>query len=387
MGFDMELTQRQAAEYRRAGRRRKSELITEHCRLTGDARNTAVQRFNRANRKKRGFVLERPSGAKGAPVKYRDEHKRLVLAVSDLGGGVCGERLHPQLGEYLRQLETAGELSDYPADVVETVRDMPLISLRRILAELGVTRRKRQLPETADVAKQIPVTADFNRFTDRLGYLGVDYVEHNGGDAGGRFAISGCYVDIGVQWLVRAAGHGKNLASVEAIHDAAMERLPHRARHFHTDNAPAALRVLFDKIGGSDDAGISRSRPYHKNDNAHVEQKNGDGVRKLVGYWRLETPEAVELLNRLYGVEDLIGNYFIASAALIGKDVDELGRVIRKRYDRPRTPYRRLLEHPQTAEETRHVVAARKQELNLVELRQQSIELQTELAHHYRRLR
>lgn len=387
MEFDMELTQRQVREYRRAGRIRKSELITEHCRLTGDDRNTAVQRFNRAIRKKRGFVLKHPPAAKGAPTKYREEHKRLVLALSDLGGGVCGERLHPQLGEYLRQLETAGELSHYSAGVVETVRDMPPISLRRILAELGVTRRRRQLPETADIAKQIPVVADFNRFADRLGYLGVDYVEHNGGDSSGRFAISGCYIDIGVQWLVRAAGHGKNLASVEAIHETASERIPHQVRHFHTDNAPAALRMLFDKVGGNDDTELSRSRPYHKNDNAHVEQKNGDAVRKLVGHWRLDTPEAVELLNRLYGVEDLINNYFIASMALTGKDYDGQGRVIRKHYDRPKTPYQRLLDHPQATKETRRVVTARKQELNLVELRQQSVELQTELAQHYSRLR
>ena len=148
------------------------------------------------------------------------------------------------------------------------------------------------------------------------------------------------------------------------------------------------MRVLFDRLSEPQvHYDLSRSRPYKKNDNAHVEQKNGDKIRKLVGYWRLDSQAACDLLNELYAVEDLITNYFTASAKLIGKDYDEHGKLIRKRYDEPKTPYRRLLEHPDVSNKTKRLVIAEKQTLSLVALREQSSMLQAQLATHFGRLR
>jgi hypothetical protein len=132
---------------------------------------------------------------------------------------------------------------------------------------------------------------------------------------------------------------------------------------------------------------LTRSRPYQKNDNAHVEQKNGDKIRKLVGYWRLDTQAACDLLNELYRVEDLIGNYFVASAKLTSKTYDNNGKLVRKQYDKPRTPYVRLLTHPQTSNKTKRLIIAERQSLSLVALRQRSDELQAKLAEHFGQLR
>jgi hypothetical protein len=84
---------------------------------------------------------------------------------------------------------------------------------------------------------------------------------------------------------------------------------------------------------------LSRSRPYQKNDNAHVEQKNDDKVRKLVGYYRYDTEQEIRLLNLLYERSDLLDNFFIASAKLEEKIRDNKGRVIRRVHDKPKTPY------------------------------------------------
>jgi hypothetical protein len=386
--FDMELTKKQAEAYRLASRLKRRDIITEHCKLTGVPRNTAVQRFKRATRAKHGFSLDAPPSSRGAPVKYHGVHRQLLGELYDLAGGVAAERLQPCLDEYLGQMAAAGRLAPYAPDVVAAVRAMPVISVKRQLKALGLGRKRRKLPGLSDVAKQVPVQAHFGQFAGRLGYVALDYVEHNGGDSSGRFVQSGCYVDIATQWVVRAAGWGKNLAAVEAIHDTALTRLHHHVQHFHTDNAPAAMRLLFERLQEPQaHYGLSRSRPYQKNDNAHVEQKNGDKIRKLVGYWRLDGQAACDLLNELYAVEDLICNYFVASAKLAGKEYDGQGKVERKHYDKPKTPYARLLAHPDVSTKTKRLVIAQKQRLNLVDLRQRSMALQLQLAQHFGRLR
>jgi len=384
----MELTQKQAEAYARASRTDRRAIITEHCKLTGIARNTAVQRFARAIRRKQSFMLDKPPKARGAPTKYQSAHRQLLQTVYDLSGSVSAERLQPELSTYLDELARACQLGGYDGDVIATVRAMPVISVKRTLKALGLGRTKRKLPGLSDVIKQVPIQAHFGQFANRLGYVALDYVEHNGGNSSGRFVCSGCYVDIATQWVVRAAGWGKNLASVESVHSEALGRIHHHVRHFHTDNAPAALRLLFERLQEPQvQYDLTRSRPYHKNDNAHVEQKNGDKIRKLVGYWRLDTQAACDLLNELYRVEDLIGNYFVASAKLTSKTYDNNGKLVRKQYDKPRTPYVRLLTHPQTSNKTKRFIIAERQSLSLVELRQRSDDLQAKLAEHFGRLR
>lgn len=117
----------------------------------------------------------------------------------------------------------------------------------------------------------------------------------------------------------------------------------------------------------------------HKEDNGHVEQKNGDKVRKLVGYHRYDSEKQVELLNGLYDIEDLISNFFLPSQKLIEKVKDGKGRVVRRRYDQARTAYQRLLETKDVDQKVKVKVKKMYNQLNLVELRNQSEKLQQQL--------
>jgi len=117
----------------------------------------------------------------------------------------------------------------------------------------------------------------------------------------------------------------------------------------HPDNDKSILKVLFYRVKNNNKARkycstLSRSRPYRKNDNAHVEQKNDDKVRKLVGYYRYDTTEEVDFLNRLYEKADILDNFFIPSSKLIEKIRDNNARVIRRVHDKPKTPFQRLNE-------------------------------------------
>ena len=124
---------------------------------------------------------------------------------------------------------------------------------------------------------------------------------------------------------------------------------------------------------------LSRSRPYKKEDNGHVEQKNGDKIRKLVGYHRYDTQNQVELLNELYKVEDLISNFFISSQKLKTKTYDEKGRLISKKYDKATTPYQRLIRSKQVDRNTKETLKSVYSVLNLVRLRKESERLKAEL--------
>jgi len=106
---------------------------------------------------------------------------------------------------------------------------------------------------------------------------------------------------------------------LEAFDNVAHSKFPFDVICYHSDNDKTILKILFEKIKGKDGKYLSRSRPYKKNDNAHVEQKGGDKVRKLVGYFRYDSEEEVSLLNEIYNRADLLDNFFIANFKLKDK--------------------------------------------------------------------
>ncbi|MDA2919306.1 hypothetical protein MYX76_07435, partial [Desulfobacterota bacterium AH_259_B03_O07] len=144
--------------------------------------------------------------------------------------------------------------------------------------------------------------------------------------------------------------------------------------HYHPDNDKSILKVLFERMKNSNKGqkhrfSLSRSRSYKKNDNAHVEQKNDDKVRKLVGYYRYDNPREVYLLNKLYEKADLLDNFFIHSAKLIEKVRDANTRVIRMVHDKPKTPFQRLIECEQLKKHDKRKLKNIFKSLDMIELR------------------
>jgi hypothetical protein len=230
----------------------------------------------------------------------------------------------------------------------------------------------------ACVYKKIPIVAHFGQFSQSPGYVEIDYVEHSGDNSSGLIAIPGTYIDIFSGWVARAAGLGKNLQSVaDLIGDKiANTRIFHPVLHYHPDNDRTILKILFERMINNKEQHkppfkLSRSRPYQKNDNAHVEQKNDDKVRKLVGYYRYDTEQELRVLNLLYEKSDLLDNFFIASAKLSEKIRDDEVRVIRRVHDKPRTPYQRLMGCDEISEQTNKKLKNIYESLNMIELRRQ----------------
>lgn len=107
---------------------------------------------------------------------------------------------------------------------------------------------------------------------------------------------------------------------------------------------------------------LTRSRPYHKNDNAYVEQKNGHVVRRFLGYTRLDMKEVVPLMNAYYDILGLYVNHFVTSRKCLGKV--RIGSKYRKKYDRGKTPYQRMMEHPDVSRETKRRLGEEHDSLN-----------------------
>jgi len=275
--FDMELTKRLSTEYRSANKKRKGKILTEYCSLTEVSKNTASKRFQKQIRDVYPRVFPRRDRLRkrGPRNKFNSIHKEIIRRCWELGGNICAERLHTMLPTYIDQLDIRGMLRIYSRDQIEEVRGISLGTLKRVISTFPRTSSKKH-KGNASIYKQVPLVAHFSQFTDKPGHVEIDFVEHNGGVSSGLFAVTGTYIDIFSGWVVRAAGLGKNENSVLSIDKTAQSRIFHRVLHYHPDNDKSILKVLFERMKNTKNHPfiLSRSRPYRKNDNAHVEQKN-----------------------------------------------------------------------------------------------------------------
>ena len=392
----MKLTKKLKKQYSTASKGTKGQILEQYCTLTHIQRNTAIKRFSRIgvlpelrpNKKK---YEKYHKHKKGASKQYLSIHYALLKQCWNLSGHICGERLKPILSTCLEQLVQNNKLTRYQEHDIQTTKNMSEITIKRAIHRFLIAspphKQWRGKKKATELYGQIPIKAHFGEYaTIGSGYIEVDYVEHNGGNVGGQFGITGNYTDVSSQWVVRSANKGKSLASITTIHDIAIQRIYHPIKEYHPDNAPTILSLLFYRMKQDIEKTqkkqykLSRSRPYKKNDNAHVEQKNRDKIRKVVGHHRIDTDEEIQILNRLYEKMDLYDNFFIPSKKLIHKEIDEKGKLIRKVYDKPKTPYQRIQEDQTVDEVTKVYLREMYVSLNMVQLRKEIDEILKELS-------
>lgn len=370
--FEMSLLEKLIKQYRGATKKTRSKIISEYCELTGLNREAVKKRFTRFMSKE---VKHSFKGKRGRKKIYSNQHKEIVKICWQYLLNPCAERLYPVMAETIEHLKSKGVLRNYSQEVIDRVISMSVGTLKRIVMEFDKPVFKKRHKGNAFLYTQIPIIADFGKNAYKSpGYIEVDFVEHNGGNSSGRFAITAVYTDLSSQWTVRASGWGKNLESIKEMDEIVHGRIPFPVLHYHPDNDKGILKVLFDRVRNKQ-IGLSRSRPYKKNDNAHVEQKGGDKVRKLVGYLRYDTEEEVKILNQIYHVADLIENFFVPTMKLKYKIKDEKAKTVKKIYEKAKTPYHRLLESDALSEELKEQLRKQYNRLSLVELKQKLDEL------------
>jgi hypothetical protein len=225
-------------------------------------------------------------------------------------------------------------------------RQLRTISPRQIDRRLApvkrtlTTRRDGRTKPGTWLKHHIPLKTDHWDVTVP-GFTKVDLVAHAGDRAEGEFAHSLNVTDIHTTWGETRAVLGRGESRVQTALEEIRPALPFPLMGIDSDNGSEFINDHLYRYCQAQGIQFTRGRPYKKDDNAHIEQKNWTHVRKLVGYLRYDTPLAVGALNALYRQAlRLFQNLFLPSVKLIGKA--RVGARLRRRYDAPRTPLERL---------------------------------------------
>jgi len=347
--------------YKRASRQLKTIILNEFCTTCKYHRKHAIRllrkfkRFIKPKVKKRG---RKPVYDKEAILKPL---KRIWLAANL----PCSKRLKVILPLWLPgYLQIYGEL---PKEVVNALIAISPATIDRFLKPVRVRYKGRGRATTKPgtlLRKQIPIKT--NQWDEaRPGFLEADTVAHCGESLSGMFAYTVDCVDIATGWTEQRAVWGKGEHGVMAqIHDIE-KKLPFPLLGFDSDNGSEFLNyhLLRHFTERKKPVQFTRSRAYHKDDNAHIEQKNWTHVRQWLGYHRLDNEDVVPLLNKLYTQEwRPFHNFFCPSVKLVAKQ--RIASKTIKRYDNPKTPFQRVMESPHIPENVKHNLKEQSLSLN-----------------------
>jgi hypothetical protein len=284
-----------------------------------------------------------------APVFTYDEAAVAALATCwAVLGGPTGKRLQPALAALVPALVAHGELPEDPA-VIDQVLSMSAATIDRRLKDhrVGLVAAKgRSLTRPGSLLRASIPLKTWHEWDDaRPGFLEIDLVGHEGGDANGDFHYTLDATDVATGWTEAISIASKGERTVSAALTRLQLRFPFAVLGIHSDNGSEFINHHLLKWATDREITFTRGRPSHSNDQAHVEQKNWTNVRHAVGYHRYDTPRELALLNELWPLQSQLTNLFLPQQKLISKTRD--GAKVTKKYDKAATPATRLArDHP-----------------------------------------
>ena len=365
-GARMEYLKAVYLRYKRANRKEKSSILNEFCQNCSYHRKHAIRVLNTFKR----FTKPKPK-KRGKPSVYSKSSivtplKRIWLAANL----PCSKRLKAILSLWLPFYET--EYGQVSHDVLIALYGISAATIDRLLKPARIKYKGRGRSTTKPgtlLKKHIPIKTDQWDET-RPGFMEADTVAHCGESMAGMFAFTIDCVDIATTWTEQRAVWGKGETGVlEQIKDIE-DSIPFPLLGFDSDNGSEFLNyhLLRHFHHRKQPVQFTRSRPYHKDDNAHVEQKNWTHVRQWLGYHRLDNPDVIPLMNKLYTSDwRLYHNFFQPSVKLLEKK--RIASKTIKRYDTPKTPYQRVMESTDISDEIKLSLKKQFEQLNPFRLR------------------
>jgi len=288
---------------------------------------------------------------------YTPEVVAALRVVWEVCGCICSKRLAPFLPEAVALLRREGKIV-VPTDVSERLIRMSPATIDRLLA----THRHREgkgrcTTKPGTLLRSQVAVRTFADWTDtRPGFLEIDLVAHCGETTAGEFVHTLSAVDIATGWFEPVALPSRSQQSVEEALEKVRQQLPFPLLGIDSDNDSAFLNWGIKTYCDKNEITFTRCRPYKKNDQPHVEQKNWAVVRQLIGYDRYEQTEATAALQAVYDDYRVYVN-FLQPVRKLEQKKTESGRV-RRRYDITRTPYRRVLAETSLGRALKHDLAA-----------------------------
>lgn len=353
-----ELVGRFRGEYGQADRAGKGRILDSLCQATGWNRKYAIGAV-------RSLPVGRRRGQRKRKRTYGVNEEAALVKVWRLSGFLASKRLAPFLGEFLDALERHGELR-LPEPTRSRLANMSASTIDRLLR-----RHRNSHPRGPSLTKpggllkkQVAIRTANGWEEDKPGYCEIDTVAHCGECYEGTFHFTLSLTDICTGWSEFAVLKGRTQFEAVTQLKSIKGRLPFEVLGLDSDNGSEFINYHLAAFCSEAKIQFTRCRPYVKNDQCHIEQKNGAIVRKHAGYARYDTPEQSRLLARLYGVLRLLVNFYEPS--LKGKE-------------KAATPYRRLLASGILSKEATGELEKVYRSLNPVALRNELMAVKKEL--------
>jgi hypothetical protein len=355
--------------YEPAGRKERGQLLDEMQAVTGLHRKAIVRLM--------GGVLARKSRSRQRGKTYGAEVDRALRIVDESLDYICAERLTPNLMVMAEQLARHAEL-ELTSDLLDGLAHISVSTVRRHLERLRQDQRRlpRKGPEPANHATRDVPMRRIPWDEAQPGHFEADLVHHGGATASGEYVHTVQLIDVATGWSERRAVLGRSSLVMEDAFKSIEQRLPFPILELHPDNGSEFfnqhLKRYFQERASA--IPLSRSRPYHKNDNCHVEQKNATLVRAYLGDERLDTVEQTRVLNQLYDKMWVYYNFFQPVLHLTAKTylpADGQATHIQRRYDAAQTPFDRLCATDALSEEQHRTLQVLREQTNPRQLRRE----------------
>lgn len=348
-------------------KKKRGELLDEAEKRTKLERKYLTQKL-----KPKSNLDKVPQHRKKKKEYYDNSIKPALVKLWRIFDYPCGQRLEPLLKSETEKLRRLKEISCSDA-TTKKLMEMGSATIDRKLKhqkQLELAKKKCGKKIHPLLYQKIPVKVFSEQDRSVPGHIQIDLVEHCGASAAGQFACSLTGTDISSGWTEQEAVWGKGQENTRQGIDHERQRCPFDWVGIHSDGGTEFINAHLFRYSEDTDLEFSRSRPYKKNDNCLVEQKNNTHVRRLVGYLRYDTQEEMDLLNDLYRNEQrLFKNFFQPVIKLISK-TREAGKLHRK-YDKPITPYQRIMESKEVSKKKKQELQEIYLSLNPAELKRQ----------------
>ena len=359
-----EIFERYKEEYFKAktlkkdGRREQTRILDIVCGVIRMHRKSAVRKFN--------SIQDRDPCAlemRGCPVRYTPDVTAALKDVWDASNGLCGELLHPIIGEYVG-IFTRDKSWKHSDEATGKLLAMSEMTVKRRVAKFEKVKRKGQgfsSTSPSNIKTIIPISVGEWKDAEP-GVAQEDTVAHCGSTLKGDFIYTLNATDVSTLWNILRGQWNKGQEATRESEEYVRKNLPFPYLRRHTDTGKEFITWEAKRWGDAHSIKLTRSRPYKKNDNPHVEERNGHIVRKYVGYIRLDAREAVSILNDLYAVLNLYTNHFIPSRKTMS--TVRVGAKYKRTYEKAKTPYQRVMNHPKISAETKEKLRLEHVKLN-----------------------
>ncbi|MGH9169022.1 MAG: integrase, partial [Acidimicrobiia bacterium] len=368
------VTRQMVTRYQKGSKKAKGQVLDELGALTGWHRDHARKALRVAAR-----GAEVPRRRPRRVPTYGEEVLAPVRKIWATLDAPAGKRLAPFMAEIVDVLERAGELRVDP-EVKDKLLRISAATIDRLLAperrRLQVKGRSGTKPGSL-LRRQIAIRTFAEWNEARPGFLEVDLVAHDGGDPRGEFCQTLTLTDVATGWTECQALRNKAQRWVHEAMEGVRGLLPFPLLGLDSDNGSEFINNNLFSWCAEREVTFTRSRPWRKNDNCFVEQKNWAVVRRTVGYLRYDTPAELRVLGQLYEKLRLYVNFFQPQMKLVEKT--RKGAKVRRRYDTPRTPYRRVLASRRVSAEAKAALTEIYDRLNPVALKREITTLQGRL--------